>query len=84
MKTVLKTSFTLALIAAIGAGTFPVFAASAPEAAPPAARHLRADFAKAKAIAPRSLLPPAPAERVPETDGLSRNVEDCNYGCIDN
>jgi hypothetical protein len=22
--------------------------------------------------------------RLPETDGLSRNRDDCNYGCIDN
>jgi len=22
-------------------------------------------------------------QRVPETDGLSRNDEDCNYGCLD-
>jgi len=33
----------------------------------------------ATALAP-ALVPAAPA---PETDGLSRNREDCNYGCID-
>jgi hypothetical protein len=26
---------------------------------------------------------PATAVRAPETDGLSRNDDDCNYGCID-
>lgn len=28
-------------------------------------------------------LAPAPVH-VPETDGLSRDRDDCNYGCIDN
>jgi len=26
---------------------------------------------------------PATAVRIPETDGLSRNADDCNMGCID-
>ncbi len=29
-------------------------------------------------------LPASPVVREPETDGLSRNREDCNMGCIDN
>jgi hypothetical protein len=45
--------------------------------------HDRANFAKATALAmPLSVVrmssPPSP-----RTDGLSRNDEDCNYGCID-
>jgi len=36
--------------------------------------------AKAEALAPSV----APVVRRPETDGLSRNPEDCNMGCIDN
>ena len=41
----------------------------------------RATFAKATALAAPS---PVPSKRAPrETDGLSRNGDDCNYGCID-
>jgi hypothetical protein len=29
-------------------------------------------------------LAPAAAVRIHETDGLSRNPDDCNFGCIDN
>jgi hypothetical protein len=36
----------------------------------------------ATALAPTWAM--SPAGRVPETDGLSRNPDDCNYGCIDN
>ena len=40
-----------------------------------------------EAVDPRaSALAPAPAAasaRQPQTDGLSRNDDDCNYGCID-
>ena len=39
-------------------------------------------FAKARALAPApALLRAVPAK---DTDGLSRNPEDCNMGCIDN
>jgi hypothetical protein len=37
-------------------------------------------FAKARAYAP-ALLWAVPAK---DTDGLSRNPEDCNMGCVDN
>jgi len=84
MKTYLKTALALALVGVLNAGAFSAYAASAPDPTQEPARHHQADFAKAKALAPKPSLPPAPAERVPETDGLSRNVEDCNYGCVDN
>jgi hypothetical protein len=42
--------------------------------------HHRATFAKATALAAPSPVPSKPAR---ETDGLSRNDDDCNYGCID-
>jgi hypothetical protein len=29
-------------------------------------------------------LAPAATARIHETDGLSRNPDDCNFGCIDN
>jgi hypothetical protein len=43
--------------------------------------HHRATFAKATALAVPSPVLSRPAPR--ETDGLSRNDDDCNYGCID-
>jgi hypothetical protein len=36
----------------------------------------------ASALAPAWAM--SAAGRVPETDGLSRNRDDCNYGCIEN
>jgi hypothetical protein len=41
--------------------------------------HFTAIPRTATALAPA----PATAVRAPETDGLSRNDEDCNFGCID-
>ncbi len=84
MKTHLKTSLALGLILILNGGAFSAYAASAPDKMTPPARHLhlKDSFAKAKALAPAAV-PQAPAPRVPETDGLSRNDEDCNYGCID-
>jgi hypothetical protein len=32
----------------------------------------------------RGASPGAPQPRMHETDGLSRNADDCNFGCIDN
>jgi hypothetical protein len=37
---------------------------------------------KATALAPAWTM--SPAGVVTETDGLSRNLDDCNHGCIDN
>ena len=42
-------------------------------------RHLMAIPRTATALAPAS----STAVRVPETDGLSRNDDDCRFGCID-
>jgi len=71
---------TLGLILALPLFILPALGASAPAAREPPAHHHVADFAKAKAL----VSPAAPAARAPETDGLSRNRDDCNYGCIDN
>ena len=65
--------------------TIPLFAFSAPGGAAPAmeqwARHHHVgDFAKAKAF----VSPAPPALSKPETDGLSRDPNDCKFGCIDN
>jgi hypothetical protein len=43
--------------------------------------HHRAAFAKATALALPSAVSSPQASR--EIDGLSRNGDDCNYGCID-
>ena len=43
--------------------------------------HHRATFAKATALATPSPVPSKEGSR--EIDGLSRNGDDCNYGCID-
>lgn len=82
MKTHLKTSLALGLVLILNGGVFSAYAASAPDKIAPHAHHLKGSFVKAKALAP-IVAPQAPAPRLPETDGLSRNDEDCNYGCID-
>ena len=84
MTTSLKTSIALGLVLAVNIGIFSVHAASAPDPTQRAAHHHKSDFEKAEAIAPRFLLSPAPAAHVPETDGLSRDREDCVMGCVDN
>jgi hypothetical protein len=73
----LAFSFALALpISAYADGAAPVY------------KQARHHMAHVKISRNASALAPAwtmsPAGRVPETDGLSRNPEDCNYGCIDN
>lgn len=84
MTTSLKTSIAIGLVLAFNTGAFSGHAASAPNPTQRPAHHHKSDFDKAQAIAPRSLLPPAPAAHVPETDGLSRDREDCAMGCVDN
>jgi hypothetical protein len=42
-------------------------------------QHRLADFAEARAY----VSPTTPVAQVPETDGLSRKDEECNFGCID-
>ena len=71
---------TLGFMLALPLFIVPALAASGPEAQERAAHHHLVDFAKAKAL----VSPAAPAARAPEIDGLSRNPDDCNYGCIDN
>ena len=43
------------------------------------AHHRVADFAKARAY----VSPVTPVAQAPETDGLSRKDDECNFGCID-
>jgi len=74
-----------ALALAVGMATLiaPAFAASTDHPMRHPARHHAADFARARALASPAIDPLAPSPRAPETDGLSRNDDDCNMGCID-
>jgi len=80
MNAPLRAPMALGFILAVPLFALPALGASAPEVKHRPAHHRVADFAKARAL----MNPAAPAQREPETDGLSRNVEDCNMGCIDN
>ena len=82
MRRLFFAAITLGIMLAPAAATFA--AADAAASAPP--RHVvhhRPDFARARAYASATPILLAPLPRIPETDGLSRNDEDCNYGCID-
>ena len=76
-------------IALATSGLYPAHAGADTQPTHATVRHSAHDFAKAKAMAPLPPLAPwnetAPmrADHRPETDGLSRNDEDCNFGCID-
>ena len=69
----------LAFILAIPLFTFPALGAPAHDAGHKPAHHRVADFAAATAYVGRA----APVAQAPETDGLSRKDEECNFGCID-
>lgn len=84
----------LAFILAAPLFALPALSASAHDTGYRPAHHRAADFAKARALVsppvliPEAVLPPGPENRgrlttVPETDGLGRNDEECNFGCID-
>ena len=81
-KTLIAAGFALAMTSECGLA----FAGSVPDTMQThrTARHYKADFGKASALAPAARLQPAPAKISPDTDGLSRDIEDCNYGCVDN
>jgi hypothetical protein len=81
MNAYLKAPMALALILAIPLFTRPALGAPAHDAGHRPAHHRVADFAEAKAY----VSPVAPVLRAPQTDGLSRNAEECSRGgCIDN
>ena len=82
MKTLLSTSLILATLLVLPAVSEPAAGASLPRHWAAVQRH-NAMFAKAKALAPPAVSAVSPQIRTPETDGLSRNDEDCAFGCID-
>ena len=83
MKTLL-TSVTLGILLSVPVMTYPAASANAPAMDRAHPRH-KAKFAHARALAPLWAIPAAAApSSAHETDGLSRNPDDCNRGCIDN
>ena len=69
----------LGFILAIPLFALPTLGAPAHETGHKPAHHPVADFAEARAY----VSPTAPVAQTPETDGLSRKDEECNFGCID-
>ena len=81
MNAYLKAPMALALILAVPLFARPAIGAPAQEPGHRPAHHRVADFAEARAYDS----PVTPVLRAPETDGLSRNAEECSRGgCIDN
>jgi hypothetical protein len=79
MNASLKAPLTLGFILAIPLFAIPAHSAPVHKTGHQPAHDRVADFAKANAL----VSPAAPVARSRETDGLSRNDEDCNMGCID-
>ena len=80
MKIALILSIALGVAAAAPVMSDPLDTAGVPTSGHRTIHH-RATFAKATALAAPSPVPSTEGSR--EIDGLSRNGDDCNYGCID-
>ena len=81
MNAYFKAPMTLAFILAVPLFARPALGAPAQEPRHRPAHHRVADFAEVRAY----VSPVMPVSRAPETDGLSRNAEECSRGgCIDN
>jgi hypothetical protein len=80
MKMAFTLSIALGVAAAAPAMRDPLNTASVPTSGHRTI-HYRATFAMATALAAPSFVLSNRASG--ETDGLSRNDDDCNYGCID-
>jgi hypothetical protein len=84
MKTLLNTSIALGVLVPSPITTYSAASASAP-AMDRSHPHHKVNSADARALAPFWATPAAGARSsARETDGLSRNRADCNFGCIDN
>jgi hypothetical protein len=85
----------LGFILAISLFALPALGAPAPDTGYQPAHHHAAALAKARAFVsqspvpiPEAVLPRGPENHgrlttAPETDGLGRTDDECNYGCID-
>ena len=81
MNADLKAPMALALILAVPLFARPALGAPGHDTGHKPAHHRVADFAEV----PAYVSPVTPVWRAPQTDGLSRNAEECSRGgCIDN
>jgi hypothetical protein len=79
MSVSIKAPMALGFLLAIPLFALPAFGAPAHETGSKSAHHRVADFAQATAY----VSPVTPVAQAPETDGLSRKDDECNFGCID-
>jgi hypothetical protein len=79
MSVSFKAPMALGFLFAIPLFALPAHGANAYDAGHKSAQHRVADFAEATAYAS----PVKPAAQAPETDGLSRENKECNFGCVD-
>jgi hypothetical protein len=81
MSASIKNPMAFVFTLAISLFALPALGATANDTGHRPAQHRVADFAEARAY----VSPVTPVTKAPETDGLSRNGEDCSRGgCIDN
>ena len=81
MNASFRRPLALAFILAAPLIAMPAFGAPGYETGHKPAHHRVADFAEV----PAYVSPVTPVLRAPQTDGLSRNAEECSRGgCIDN
>jgi hypothetical protein len=79
MSVSFKIPMALGFLLAIPLFALPALGAPAQETGHKPAQHHIADFAEATAY----ISPVNPAAREAETDGLSREDKECNFGCVD-
>ncbi len=79
MSVSFRVPMALGLLLAIPLFALPAHGAPAYETGHKPAQRRVADFAEATAY----VSPVTPIAQAPETDGLSRKDEECNFGCID-
>jgi hypothetical protein len=79
MSASLKTPMAIAFALAASLLALPALSAPSHATGPRPAQHRVADFAEATAY----VSPATPIAQAPETDGLSRKDDECNFGCID-
>jgi hypothetical protein len=79
MSVLLKASMALGFIVTIPLLAVPARGAPAPETVQKPVHYQSANFAKAQAL----VIPATHLSGARETNGLGRNDEECNMGCID-
>jgi hypothetical protein len=79
MNASLRPQMALGFFLAVPLFALPALGAATHKAGHKPTHYQIADFARAKAL----VSPATPVLRERETDGLSRDAEDCNRGCID-